>query len=61
MTAAAAAAAATTATATATVEVIPRWRGESPSSGGTGGITKGHLATQVKALIQSEKNIPEGG
>lgn len=57
----AAATAPTATAATATVEVIPRWHGESPSSGGTGGITKGHLATQVKALIQSEKNIQEWG
>lgn len=42
--------------AAATVEVIPRWPGKGPYSGGTSGIMKGHLATQVKALIQSEEN-----
>lgn len=40
----------------AAVEVIPRCPGKGPSSGGTSGIREGHLATQVKALIQSEEN-----
>lgn len=40
----------------ATVEVIPRCPGKGPYSGGSSGIRKGHLATQVKALIQSEEN-----
>ncbi len=40
----------------AAVEVIPRCPGKGPYSGGTSGIRKGHLATQVKALIQSEAN-----
>lgn len=50
-----------TAADNATTEVIPRCPGKGPFSGGAGGIRKGHLATQVKALIQSEKKKMQRG
>lgn len=46
----------TAAAAVAAVGIGPVWPGPGPRSGGNGEIMKGHLATQVNALIQSEKN-----
>lgn len=44
-----------TAAAAAAVGVGPAWPGPGRRSAGSGEIMKGHLATQVNALIQSEK------
>lgn len=46
----------TAAAAAATVGIGPAWPGPGRRSGGSSELMKGHLATQVKALIQSEKD-----
>lgn len=43
-------------TAATTAGMTPAWPGPGPCSGGSGEIIKGHLATQVNALIQSEES-----